>query len=223
LGLDKRGRMLEGKGFRKPSAEQVMKRLARLGKYPWSSYRAYAGYTRGPDWLTTSELWQRAHAEPNRQCAELRKELKRRLTVGVEPARVEQLRDVVAIGSGAFGRWVRSLVKEEAGNFEHPRVLRRRATVQEVREAVEALRGQSWAEFSALRGDWGKPLFLWAVRKYCGLTLRESGEAAGDMSPRAVDMAISRLRKRAESDAALRSKQTKINDQLKGEEWIVEH
>ncbi|MCF7669252.1 MAG: hypothetical protein K9N48_05705, partial [Verrucomicrobia bacterium] len=84
-------------------------------------------------------------------------------------------------------------------------------------------RGQSWGEFSALRGDWGKALFLWAVRKYCGLTLRETGEAAGDMSPRAVDIAISRLRKRAESDAALRSKQTKINDQLKGEEWIVEH
>ena len=141
----------------------------------------------------------------------------------MEPAKIEQLRDVVAIGTGAFGRRVRSLVEDEESAFENARALRRRATVAEVREAVEAVRGQSWDEFSAVRGDWGKPLFLWAVRKHCGLTLRETGEAAGQMSPRAVDIAISRWRKRTETDRALRSKQKEVDRQLGNEEWSVEH
>jgi REP element-mobilizing transposase RayT len=223
LGLDKRGRMLEGKGFRKPTAEQVTKRLARLRKYPWSSYRAYAGYTRAPRWLKTSELRRRAHADPQKRSLALRKDIKRRLTLGVEPAKLEQLRDIVAIGTGSFGRRIRSLVKDQESTFEHPRALRRRGTVGEVREAVEAVRGQSWDEFSCVRGDWGKPLFLWAVRKHCGLTLRETGDAAGRMSPRAVDIAISRWRKRVARDRVLRSKQEEIDMQLEDKEWIVEH
>ena len=101
--------------------------------------------------------------------------------------------------------------------------LRRRATVAEVRELVESARGLRWDEFSPRRGDWGKPLFLWAVRRHCGLTLRETGDAAGGMSPRAVDIAISRFHRRAARDAAIRAKQQEIDTQLKGNPWNVEH
>lgn len=46
LGLDRNGRVLEGRGFRAPTAAQVSERLRRLREYRWSSYRAYAGYAR---------------------------------------------------------------------------------------------------------------------------------------------------------------------------------
>lgn len=46
LGLDKRGRMLEGKGFRVPTSEESRDRLRELREFRWSSYRAYAGYCR---------------------------------------------------------------------------------------------------------------------------------------------------------------------------------
>ena len=223
LGLDKRGRVLESKGFRRPPREQVTQRLGRLRKYQWSSYRAYGGYAKPPRWLTTEELWRRAHADPEKQREACRKEIKRRLTYGVEPSKTQPLRDVVAIGSASFGRWVRSLVEEETGELHHPRALRRRATVAEVCSMVEALHDESWGAFANRRGDWGRPLFLWAVRKYCGLTLRETGEAAGGMSPRAVHIAISRFHNRAEADAALRARQQELDGQLKGKEWKVEH
>jgi hypothetical protein len=223
LGLDERGRVLESKGYRRPTQEQVTERLARLRKYQWSSYRAYAGYVQAPAWLSTEELWRRAHAEPEKQREAFRQGIKMRLTCGVEPSKAEQLRDVVAIGSATFGRWIRDRVEGQTAEVHHQRALRRRATVMEVRELLEALRGEPWAEFATRRGDWAKPLFLWAVRRHCGLTLRETGEAAGGMSPRAVDIAISRFAHRVGEDAELRSMQRQIDSQFIGKEWKVEH
>jgi hypothetical protein len=46
LGLDKRGRVAEAKGFREPTKEQVSERFRRRRQYRWSSYRAYGGYCR---------------------------------------------------------------------------------------------------------------------------------------------------------------------------------
>ena len=51
LGLDKRGRVMEGQGFRTPTPELVDTRLKQLRTYRWSSYRAYAGYAPVPAWL----------------------------------------------------------------------------------------------------------------------------------------------------------------------------
>ena len=55
------------------------------------------------------------------------------------------------------------------------------------------------------RGDWGRSLFLWGVRKRCGLTLREAGQAVGGMKPTAVDMALKRFDERAATDSRIRA------------------
>jgi len=52
FGLDKRRDRAEGRGLTPPpTPAQVAARLKRLREYPWSSYRAYAGYAPGPAWL----------------------------------------------------------------------------------------------------------------------------------------------------------------------------
>jgi len=66
------------------------------------------------------------------------------------------------------------------------------------------------------RGDWGRPFFLWAARKYTGLTLREIGAAAGSMDYTAVAMAVKRFKRKANSDRALKSlmKQVEIECEM---------
>ena len=184
--------------------------------HEWSSYRAYAGYCAAPTWLRTDELWRRAHKEPSKQAGAYRSAMKKRLTYGVEPSTVERLRDVIAVGSATFSRRVRESVGEPGADLQHKRALRRRVSVDEVRSAIEAYRGQSWKDFAGRYGDWGRAMFLWAARKRCGLTLREAGEAAGGMTPWAVSAAVKRLEARAASDASLCCVQTELLAKLDG-------
>jgi chromosomal replication initiation ATPase DnaA len=60
------------------------------------------------------------------------------------------------------------------------------------------------------RGDWGRPLLLWATRKYTGLTLREIGAAAGGMDYTAVAMAVKRFEQKSDSDRALKKLMKKV-------------
>ena len=143
LGLDKNGRVLEAKGFRKPTPEQVTERLKRLRAFRWSSYRAYAGYRAPPSWLTVGKLLKRADEDPKRCRAAYREELKWQLTNGVDASRSEGLRDVIAIGSTRFARGIRAAVAGREEGLQAKRALRRRTTPGEVRAIVEELRGES--------------------------------------------------------------------------------
>ncbi|NQT19173.1 MAG: hypothetical protein HQ592_05675 [Planctomycetes bacterium] len=115
------------------------------------------------------------------------------------------LRDTVAIGSAQFARALRvGAAGEDLRGIAGKRELRRRVSVQEVRHAVEEIRGEPWAALVGRHGDWARPAFLWAARRLCGCTLREIGAAAGGMNETAVGMAISRFEQRCARDRSLR-------------------
>ena len=63
---------------------------------------------------------------------------------------------------------------------------------------------------------------MWGVRKRCGLTLREAGQAAGGMKPGAVDMALRRLERRASEEPRIRSRQRHLLHLLDAKELKVE-
>jgi putative transposase len=211
LGLDPRGRVAERKDWRTPTPAQVTERLGRLRAYGWSSYRAYAGYAPAPPWLETEALLERAHRVPERRRAAYRQEVRRMLSHGVEPARLERLRDAVAIGSAAFAEQVRRLASRESlDGIGGKRDLRRRVPVARVRQAVEGLMGAPWEAFRDRYGNWGCALFLWGTRQLCGLSLREAGQAAGGMHFSTVSTAIRRLEARAKRDSSLRQLQTQL-------------
>ena len=86
---------------------------------------------------------------------------------------------MVAIGSAAFARRIRETVGENLDGLSGKRDLRRRVPLADVRTCVEKVRGAPWEDFAARRGDWGRDLFLWGVRRRCGITLREA--ASEDM------------------------------------------
>lgn len=190
-------------------AETVSKRLATLREYQWSSYRAYAGYAKGPAWLRTADILQRADRN-KAQCVErYRSDIQHQLSKGGDPLLRERLADGFALGSEAFRELIRKRGKggrEIAGS----RRLRPRVQFDTLVACIEHLRGENFAAFMMLRGDWAKPLLLLALRRYSGMTLAEIGEAVGGMDYTAVAMAIKRFELRAEEDLSLRQLMQKV-------------
>ena len=218
LGLDKAGRVAESKGWRVPTAAQVTERLRRLREYRWSSYRVYAGYGVAPAWLETETLLQLAHREPARRPAAYRQAARGLLSHGVEPSQAERLRDAVALGSAEFAARVRRLAGGGSlDGIEGKRELRRRVSVQSVRQATETVMGAPWEAFAQRYGNWGCALFLWGARHLCGLTLREAGRQAGGMQFSTVSTAVRRLEKRALENPAIREMQTRLIELSNGE------
>ena len=203
LGLDKTGKREEAQGLRAPTPDEVSRRLRELREYRWSSYRAYAGYAQAPKWLTTVEVLSRVARNPGKQQSQYRADVRDRLARGVEPARKEQARDNFALGSEAFRDRLRHLTKI-GREVAEPFGLRRRMEWPDLMKAVADVVGERSERSLMRRGAEGKPLLLWAARRYGGMTLREAGEAVGGMDYTAVAMAVKRLEQRAGRDRALR-------------------
>jgi len=116
----------------------------------------------------------------------------------MEPTQAERLRDAVAIGSVKFARKMREIPERVSlHGVTGKRAMRQRFSVDEVKAAVEQLKGEPWDTFITKRGDWGRPLFLWAARRLCGTTLSELGRAAGGMEFAAVSVALKRFERKA--------------------------
>lgn len=216
LGLDKRGRIEQSMGLRPPSPEVVSERLKRLRAYPWSSYRPYANYTTAPAWLTIETLLARSHSVVEQRSKGYRVEAKNRLSYGQAPGKTEQLRDSVAIGSATFVNAVREgAAALSLKGVVNKRALRRRIDVDQIQKAVTVVTGTGLDAQGEGRGVVSRPLYLWAMRRYSGLTLSEIGESCGGMAFSAVSVSIRRFEKRAETDpktkAILRSLRDVLN------------
>jgi putative transposase len=111
FGLGKRMNKAEGLGLSAPTPEEASRRLKALRTYPWSSYRVYAGYRKGPKWLESATLLKRACGDPDAWHARYREDAQNLLRRGVDETRDERLRDAVAIGSERFVRQIKSLAK----------------------------------------------------------------------------------------------------------------
>jgi len=207
LGLSKRQRQavnVTGVAA-KPSADEVTRRLKKLREYPWSSYRAYAGYVEAPGWLVTEEVLRRATRLKKERVATYRRDARDRVSGGGDPTRLEGLRDGLAIGSADFVRRIKELGSEIGLTRETSgkRRLRQRVTMEEVIAAVVKVKGEPWEQFRGRWGDPGASLVMWLARQYTGLTLREIGQAVGGKDYAAVAMSIRRLAAHLRRDKAL--------------------
>ncbi len=130
----------------------------------------------------------------------------------MDPILRERLADGFALGSEAFRERIRKGGKggrEIAGSGR----LRLRVSFDALVACVERLRGEDFATFMMQRGDWAKPLLLWAFRRYSGMTLAKIGEAVGGMDYTAVAMAIKRFERRAAKEQLLRQLMQKMAEE----------
>lgn len=202
-GLTKDEKKAESQGWLVPDEQTVTKRLAALRQYRWSSYRAYAGYVKPPEWLCTREILRRASRKKTEREERYREDVRQRIAKGVDALLRERLADNFALGGENFRKRVRELAnggRDILGTGN----LRQRASFGEILAMIEQLRKEKFETFVLKRGDWAKPLLLWALRRYSGMTLSEIGLAVGGMDYAAVAMAIKRFEKKAENEPHLR-------------------
>lgn len=189
-----------------PTRKEATRLLRELRVYPWSSYRAYAGYVRAPAWLYTAAVWERAGGRDARRA--YRKEVQGRLIGGGEGDRLERLRDALVVGSEAFSEKFRGLVRqsgrETAGRGEAKGVV----SLARVIRVVDQELGEGVA--TGPRGGLGRDMTLRVARDLCGLTLRSLGERMGGLDYAAVHMAIRRLEQKMERTAPLNEQMERI-------------
>jgi hypothetical protein len=177
----------------------MKKRLAMLRDYRWSSYPFYAGYKRRvPEWLDVSVVGKMAGS-----VASYRRMAEARISGGFDGGFVARLTDRLALGGEAFVARMRGMCELDS-EYEDERILRHRYSWETIVAATERVRGSRWAEFSSVRGDWGRATVYYLARRYGGLTLAEIGEAAGGVKYSAVSKMMKRFEERIRSDADLK-------------------
>ena len=87
---------------------------------------------------------------------------------------------------------------------------RRKVTFKEVVAAVERLEGDSWEVIAHRRGGAGRPLAMWAARRFCGLTLRQIGGHFHGLDYAAVSIALKRFEQKARCDIRLEQQKERL-------------
>lgn len=210
--LSKMDRQDEKAGSEKPlSRSEVKRRLRQLRTYRWSSYRAYGGYTRPPEWLTQAAVWERAGGREPRKA--YRKDILARL-VGDEPGGVlELLRDQMAIGTETFKEGIRALLgaadREVVGHRTGMAIVPLERVIEGVEaETGETVRMEKW-------GGLGRNLVLKAAWDTGGWTLKELGRRMGGLDYTSVHMAIRRLEAKLVQDSSLQRCLERIHKRMK--------
>jgi len=99
-------------------------------------------------------------------------------------------------GSQAWVDRMRRLLKGERREQTALRALEERPGWEQVRQAVEQVKGEAWERFCARHGDWGRDLALYVARRSCGVSLRALGKHVGLDNYYAVAQAILRFDRR---------------------------
>ncbi len=157
LGLDKHGRRLEGLGLKQAaSATEVASRLKVLREHAWSSYCAFAGYNRGPDWLHQEAILKRAGGRGAERWRRYRAELERYGQGGYAENWAERLRSNLAVGAEGYFQAIKQGAKPLCREWPAKRALRGLRSFAEVVKTVETVKQEKWAVFVNRHGDWGR-------------------------------------------------------------------
>lgn len=209
LGLDKKNKAAEAKGWLMPSPEMVKERVAVLRGYRWSSYPYYAGYRRKiPDWLDVAPVLARlgglGAGKKYRDLAE------NRIVCGHDEGFTSRLKNRLALGGAEFVEQTRRLFESVDRDLAGHRELREKCSWSDVVAGVERVCGKSWKELQA-RGEWGRYLAYWGAQRHAGMTLKKISQQCEMKDYGAVNMGIRRLVGRSKKDKSIRKAMGKLD------------
>ena len=164
--------------------------------------------------MTTDAILAVAARPEEERVREYRRTVRTILVEGVDPDRLDRIRDRVAIGGAEFAakaRRVRAVLRRETAGKKD---VRRRRTFAEVVAVVERVRGEAWSEFGQRHGDTGKWLVLRLARRHTGMTLAELGAACGGMDYAAVGVGLKRFDRRLSQVGSLRQLEQQASQML---------
>ncbi len=175
----------------------LKERIHRLRKYPWSSYREYAGLGRSRGWLATGPVL--AMLGGSSKCGR-NNAYARYVEAGLTKTDEEFVclmgERGIAVGSSTFiesvknqhSRKAAESLKREDVSF---RQIRTWKEAKEVETAVQEVVGDRWEQIGARATGWILRGFMsWALRKYAGLTQRDIAPRVGVATGAAVCMMI---------------------------------
>lgn len=215
-GMGKQDRKEYSAGRRSPATkEEVQRWLAILRGYSWSSYRAYAGYERGKEWLTKEVLWRRVKGKERRGVDRYRRAVEKQVKEDQKETPWRALRAGVVLGTEAFLERVRQVAEGNESEQTGLKALRVRVSFEDVVRVVEKEKGGEWRQFCERRGDWGRDIAMVMARRHCGMTLKELGEATGGLRSVTVSMALRRMGARLQNESNLRETYCRMTRRLK--------
>ena len=200
-----------------PDEGLVRERLKALREFPWSSYRAYAGYISGPKELQTADVLGcfKGRSQQQRRKA-FREYTESTIREGVE---TEQLLDLVRygvlLGSQEWTEKVRPLL--DGDTREQPAL--HASTKQGLDfDAVAAAISEEFDEpWETLKDRWGHPARSLAIvlcRRHTALRLKQIGEHCGGMDYAAVSQAQHRMENKLRQERSLAAAMKRINKRL---------
>jgi hypothetical protein len=210
------------RGIEEPAAEALVRqRLELLRAYPWSSYRAYAGYIKGPPLLQKADVLGCFDGRSLKQQRKtFRDYTESALREGVESDRLlECVRYGVLLGSQEWTAKMRVLLSGDAR--EQPALqAARKETVgfEQIAAAIAREFGESWDNLKSRRGHPARSLAIVLSRRRTALTLRAIGERCSGSDYAAVAQAQHRMETKLRHNARLAAvadritKQTQMSD-----------
>jgi hypothetical protein len=177
-----------------------------LKEFKWSSYRAYAGFTPVPKWLYTKAI---SNSLPARTLSGKQSQYRQRFTEKIGAGDLgtswkERLVGDLILGGTDFVEKVRKMLRGNRTEQKPLRALEKPPVDwEQITTAVAKLWDEPWEEVSQRHGDPGRELAMLIARRYGGMSLREVGEAVGDLRYPAVSDAVRRTSARLKTDGAL--------------------
>jgi putative transposase len=230
---DRRGHLFQGR-FKSIliDADEYLKHLSRyihlnplrakmveqLVSYPWSSYPAFAGKAKAPDWLEVD--WLLSLFGKNRKKAYT---AYRRFVEGVDPTRVENPeKDVVGgfiLGSVEFVNWVKSTyLSKRSGEKEIPQLkeLKPRITPDDV---VAAVRKEFGCDTEMIvqkgrKGNTARDVAIYLAKDLTGVSGIKLGDYFGNISGAGVTVRYSHVAKTISRNPRLRGKISRIKKRI---------
>ena len=198
LGLNKTARAAARQGLStRPEQEMVRQRVEILRAFRWSSYRAYAGYEKSPEWLNREWILQRCGRGQAQQRRWYRDYCESAIREGVDDRIWEGLVNSVCLGTQEY--WEHILGKDKT-TAKAPK----RVTFAEVRNAVEEVRGEKWEHFVNRHGDPARDLVMYILRERSGQSIAVIAENCGVKRRGTALLAIRRFEQRLRTDKTLR-------------------
>jgi REP element-mobilizing transposase RayT len=202
-----------------PTAEVVRQRLKVLRQWKWSSYPAYAGYSKSPSWLTVDVLGCLCGGRTSKQQqAAMRAYCEQAVREGLPEGPWARLIGGVVLGSQEFADRLLQRTRANPREQASLRGVRQAVSWEQIVEAVASVKGESWAEFSQRHGDWGRDAALWVGRRRGRLKLKQLAEWAGGIDYASAGTAVSRFGRRLVKDKRLQRFIAKIEEQLSNDE-----
>jgi putative transposase len=204
----------------KNSSEVARARVEALNSYGWSSYPAYIGKVKKPDWLTIESihgLFGRSSVQSFRSA--YRHQLEELAALGKgEDSWKESVKASVLHGAEEF---VADMLEELKGDRREQRAMREKERLRlewpRIIAAISEVWKAPWEEVSRKRGNGAVGLAFFLGQRHAGITLRDLGEHMGDVEYPAVSAAIARFQNRLRTDRSLQRRVKQVEKLLKVE------